>query len=131
MALPAVASLTVVASTGEPSELIMLRIVQQTPEALDQGLLVGAGDQEVITNPITKAVVAAMCNKATMVAGTVAVTVDKEADPMARAAAAAEVAVVMANNNSIKANKGAILDSLEHSSLRGEHGRSFRDTQLG
>jgi hypothetical protein len=109
----------------------MLRIVQQIPEALDQGLLVGAGDQQVITNPITKAVVAAMCNKATMVAGTVAVTVDKEADPMARAAVAAEVAVVMANNNSIKANKGAILDSFEHSSLRGEHGRSFRDTQLG
>jgi hypothetical protein len=108
----------------------MLRIVQQTPEDLDQGSAVGVGDQEVITNPITKAVVAAMGNKAVIVAGTVAVTVDKEADPMARAAAVAAAAVVMANN-SIKVNKVAILDSLEHSCLRGEHGRSFRDTQLG
>jgi hypothetical protein len=118
--------LTVIALTGEPSEWIMLRIVPQTPEDPDPDSVVGVGDQEVITNPMValedkaavpmaKAVVAAMVNKAVMVAGTaavaVAVAVDKEADPMARAAPV----VVMVNNSSIKVNKVVIPDSLEHS----------------
>lgn len=104
----------------------MLRIVPQTPEDPDPDSVVGVGDQEVITNPMValedkaavpmaKAVVAAMVNKAVMVAGTaavaVAVAVDKEADPMARAAPV----VVMVNNSSIKVNKVVIPDSLEHS----------------
>jgi hypothetical protein len=124
MASPAVTLLTVIALTGEPSEWIMLRIVPQTPEDPDPDSVVEVGDQEVITNPtvavadktavpMVKAVVAAMVNKAVMVAGTaaVAVAVDKEAHPMARAAAAA----VMVNNSSIKVNKVVIPDSLEHS----------------
>lgn len=133
--------LTVIASMGEPSELTMLRIVPQTPEDLDPDSAVGVADQEVITNPMAaeedkaavpmaKAVVAAMVNQAVTVAAmvVVAVAVDKEAEPMARAAAV----VVMVNNSSIKVNKVAIRDSLEHSWFtRGEHGRSFRDTPLG
>lgn len=116
--------LTVIALTGEPSEWIMLRIVPQTPEDPDPDpdSVVGVGDQEVITNPMVavedrvavpmaKAVVAAMVNKAVMLAGTAAVAVDKEADLMARAPAV----VVMVNNSSIKVNKVVIPDSLEHS----------------
>jgi hypothetical protein len=105
--------LTVIASMGEPSELTMLRIVPQTPEDLDPDSAVGVADQEVITNPmVAKAVVAAMVNQAVTVAAmvAVAVAVDKEADPMARAAV-----VLMVNNSSIKVNKVAIHDSLEHS----------------
>lgn len=123
MTSPAVTLLTVIALTGEPSEWIMLRIAPQTPEHPDPDSVVGVGDQEVITNPMValedkaavpmaKAVVAAMVNKAVMVAGTAAVAVDKEADPMARAAAAV---VVMVNNSSIKVNKVVIPDSLQHS----------------
>jgi hypothetical protein len=124
MASPAVTLLTVIALTAEPSEWIMLRIVPQTPEDPDPDpdSVVGVGDQEVITNPMVavedrvavpmaKAVVAAMVNKAVMLAGTAAVAVDKEADLMARAPAV----VVMVNNSSIKVNKVVIPDSLEHS----------------
>jgi hypothetical protein len=114
----AVTSLTVAASTGEPFEWTMPRIVPQTPEDQDQGLAVEVGDREVTINPMAaaeedkvadpmvRAVVVAMANKAAMVAGTVVVAVDKEVDPMARAAV-----VAMVNNSNTKVNKVATPDS--------------------